>query len=105
MWTDLKSYVQSSAQGQTWSGDDAFLEQCWEEAAELVTKHVGAASVPDAIFFRATLEVGSELYNRRAAPNGIVQFADFNAPAIRIARDPMVGAYPLLRPYMGPGIA
>jgi len=35
----------------------------------------------------------------------VAQFTTLDGSAIRIARDPMVGAYPLLRRYVGWGIA
>lgn len=99
-WTDLKAYVNAP------TADDDFVEQCWDEAVALVTKFVGTATVPATITDRARIEAGQELYSRRAAPNGIAQYATFEgASAIRVARDPMVGAYPLLQPYVGQGIA
>ena len=99
-WTDLKAYVNAP------TADDDFVEQCWTEAIALVTKFVGTATVPATITDRARIEVGQELYNRRAAPNGIAQYATFDgATALRTARDPMVGAYPILQPYTGQGIA
>jgi hypothetical protein len=99
-WTDLKAYVNAP------TADDTFVQQCWNEAIALVTKFVGTATVPDTIKDRARIEAGQELYSRRAAPNGIAQYATFEgASAIRVARDPMVGAYPLLQPYVGQGIA
>jgi len=99
-WTDLKAYVNAP------TADDDFVQQCWDEAIALVTKFVGTKTVPAAITDRARIEVGQELYSRRAAPNGIAQYATFEgASAIRVARDPMVGAYPLLQPYVGQGIA
>lgn len=97
---DLQSYVQS-----TDDSDTAFVTACWDEAAILVTHHIGAATVPVSVLDRACLEVGSELYHRRSAPNGVAQFAAIDGSAIRVARDPMVGAYPLLTPYVGLGFA
>lgn len=99
-WTALKTYVNAP------TADDAFVTQCFNEAIALVTKFTGTATVPEAIVDRARIEVGQELYSRRAAPNGIAQYATFEgASAIRVARDPMVGAYPILQPYVGQGIA
>lgn len=82
--------------------DTAYATQCWAEAQALVTVALGASAslVPEPILDRATLEVGSELYHRRNAPNGISQFATTDGAPIRVARDPMVGAWPLLKPYM-----
>ena len=98
-WTDLKGYVGASV------ADDAFVEQCWTEAAQLVTDFVGTAVVPVSALNRAVLEVGSELFHRRQAPNGVAQFTTIDGSAIRVARDPMVGAYPILQRYTGLGFA
>ena len=99
-WTDLKAYVNAP------TADDVFVEQCWTEAIALVTKFVGTKTVPATITDRARIEVGQELYNRRAAPNGIAQYATFEGATVqRVARDAMQGAYPLLQPYVGQGIA
>jgi hypothetical protein len=96
----LKTYVNAP------TTDDAFITQCWNEAVALVTKFIGTATVPETVVDRARVEVGQELYNRRAAPNGIAQYATFDSSSVqRVARDPMVGAYPLLQPYVGQGIA
>lgn len=86
--------------------DDTFLETCLAEATMLVGRFVGTAMVPTEVADRATLEVSSELFHRRQAPNGIAQFATVDGVSpIRVARDPMVAAYPLLMPYVGTGIA
>lgn len=88
------------------ASDEPYLEDVLAEAVELVDHHIGPIdTVPDKIRDRAILEVGSELYHRRQAPNGISQFATPDGPPIRVARDPMVGAYPILRPYVGLGIS
>lgn len=101
--TDLELYVGAD------SSDTAYVEQCWGEALSLVTAYVGTidpvVAIPDEILDRAYLEVGSELYHRRQAPNGVAQFSTFDGAPIRVARDPMVGAYPLLQRYLGLGIA
>ena len=99
-WEALKSYVGSS------DVDDAFVEECWDEATALVASYTGTTDVPSSVLSRAIKECGSELYHRRSAPNGIAQFATMDGgAATRVARDPMVGAYPILRPYVGLGIA
>lgn len=43
-----------------------------------------------------------ELYDQRKAPSGIRNFADVDggAVAVRVARDPMVAARPLLAPFL-----
>lgn len=98
-WTDLKNYVGAP------DSDDAFVETCFDDASSMVSVFVGQAFVPVNVRNRAILEVGSELYHRRSAPNGVAQFSTFDGSPIRIARDPMVGAYPLLTRYVGLGVA
>jgi hypothetical protein len=97
-YQNLKDYVGAS------SNDDAFVEDCWNEAVELVASVVGDADVPSKVLNRAYLEAGSELYHRRSAPNGIAQFQTFDGAAIRVARDPLIGVYPILQRYLGMGI-
>lgn len=97
---NLSEYVGAS------STDADFVAECWATATSLIARHVGIAEVPAGIIARATLEVGSELFHRRQAPNGIAQFATPDGgAAIRVARDPMVGARPLLAPFLPLGIA
>lgn len=99
-YQQLKDYV-----GAT-TPDDEFVGQCWDEAIALVTKFVGTATVDADVLNRAYLECGSELYHRRSAPNGVAQFATLDGgSAVRVARDPMVGAYPILTPWVGLGVA
>lgn len=88
------------------ASDDGFLETCISEATALVARFVGSATVPDEIEGRAVLEACSELFHRRQAPSGIAQFATVDGVSpVRVARDPMVAAYPILTPYVGTGIA
>lgn len=102
----LTAYVKPSAH-TTSTEDEQFISSCLGEAIELVDHRCGTANgnVPEAALRRAYIEVGSELYNRRAAPNGISQFAAADGSAIRIARDPMVAAEPILRPFLPMGMA
>lgn len=101
--TNLAEYVGAP------DSDSAYVEQCWDEADSLVTAYIGSIDpvidLPIAIVDRATLEVGSELYHRRQAPNGVAQFSSFDGAPIRVARDPMLSAYPLLQRYLGAGLA
>lgn len=87
------------------TSDDDFVEACWAEAQLLVDQLPGADKAPREIVHRCYLEAGSELYHRRNAPNGIAQFATPDAAPVRVARDPLVGVYPILRPWAGPVIA
>ena len=97
---DLTAYVGAQPT------DGAFVAACWSEAEALVSAYVGTAKVPSEVLSRASLEVGSELFHRRSAPNGVAQFGTLDGAApIRVARDPMVGAYPLLARYVSGGFA
>ena len=95
-WADLASYVGADV------ADNAYVTQCWNAAVVLVEEYVGSAIVPDEVLERAFLEVGSELFHRRNAPNGVTQFASFDGTAIRVARDPMIGAYSILAKWVVP---
>jgi hypothetical protein len=100
VYDDLKAYVGAPA------SDDAFVADCWTEASALVAKFVGTATVNADVLNRAKIECGSELYHRRSAPNGIAQFATLDGgSAVRVARDPMIAAYPILVAWVGQGIA
>lgn len=79
-----------------------YLKECVSVAWLSVMHFVGAAVVPRYILDRAVLEVAAELYHRKNAPNGIKSYADTfdGASAIRVARDALVAARPLLTPYM-----
>lgn len=85
-------------------GDDRHqtrLETCTAEATALVDQHTAGATVPGTVRDRAVLECAAELYNRADAPNGIKSFAE-DGTTVRVARDPMVAARPLLAPFLGP---
>lgn len=91
--------------GDTKESSSAYVEQCAAEARRMVEDHTGTAEVPPEILNRAVLEVGAELYHRKTAPSGMKQFAtEFGGSPVRIARDPMVAARPLLAPYVPAGI-
>lgn len=96
---DLGEYVGANP------GDEGFVAACLVEATALVEQFIGSREVPAPIKARAVLEVGSELFHRRQAPNGIAQFQGLDASPVRVARNPMVAAYPILTPYTGTGLA
>lgn len=79
-----------------------YLKECVSVAWLSVTHFAGPAVIPQTILDRAVLEVAAELYHRKNAPNGIKSYADAfdGASAIRVARDALVAARPLLTPYM-----
>lgn len=88
------------------ASDDTFLGSCLSEATALVARFIGTATVPVEVEDRAVLEACSELFHRRQAPSGIAQFATVEGVSpVRVARDPMVAAYPILTPYVGTGLA
>lgn len=100
---DVYAYVgkarHSPGHGREFEADVA------EEANTLVSGYIGTHAVPQAVAHRAALEVASELHHRRNAPNGIAQFATPDGSPVRVARDPMLGAYPLLNRYLPGGFA
>lgn len=79
-----------------------YLKECISVAWLSVNHFVGTVVIPPYILDRAVLEVAAELYHRKNAPNGIKSYADAfdGASAIRVARDALVAARPLLTPYM-----
>lgn len=93
---DLKTFVGAP------ETDTDFVNACWQEAELLVDAFIGSSDVPSQVRDRAVMETGSELFHRRQAPNGIAQFSTLDGSPIRIARDPMVGAYTILRPWVLP---
>ncbi|WP_084130316.1 hypothetical protein [Demequina sp. NBRC 110055] len=96
---DLQNYVNAG------DSDSTFIAECNDQATALVSVYVGSTDVPLEVLDRAVLEVGAELFHRKSTKNGIAQFADQNANPIRVARDPMVAAYPILNRYVGGGFA
>ena len=84
------------------STDESAAMKCLDEAIALVDAFVGVNVIPDTILDLATKVVAADLFDRSKAKNGIAQFASFDgAPTtVRIARDPMAPAYPILRRAM-----
>lgn len=72
-----------------------------DTACELVKREIGDNAVPEAIIAGAVEKVAVELSDQRLAPSGIRNFADVDSVvAVRVARDPMVAARPLLAPFL-----
>lgn len=100
--TDLQAYIGGSP------ADAVLLGDCLLQARELVDKYVGESPVPETILDRSYINVGAELFHARNAKNGIAnaQFAladgGMGGQAVRIGRDPMRAATPLLRPWVSP---
>jgi hypothetical protein len=95
---DLQAYI-----GTDETGD--FIESCLTAGNSIVGNYIGAVNtVPGEVHNQAILIVSSELFHRRSAPNGIAQFASMDGQPIRMGRDPMAAAYPLLLPFVGYGV-
>ncbi|WP_165217245.1 hypothetical protein [Schaalia sp. ZJ1691] len=87
--------------------DAAFVTECEQTASELVTRRVGGAAVPESVLHAAVMEVGANLFQRRISRTGQSSFTDpetMGNPHLP-ALDPLTPAWPLLAPYLGPGIA
>lgn len=88
------------------ASSDEYLQQCVEEAIELVQKHVAGVEVPEPILQRAVIECGADLYWRRQARSGVATFDSEGAlETVRIGLDPMRSARAVLAPYLGVPIA
>lgn len=92
---DLQAYI-----GTDETGD--FIESCLSAGNAIVGNYIGEIdTVPAEVHNQAILIVASELFHRRSAPNGIAQFASMDGQPVRMGRDPMAAAYPLLLPFVG----
>ena len=97
----LAEYVNADAP----DAGDEYIAACAMEASTLVDNYVGKVKLPAEIRTRAILEVGADLFHRRASRNGVIGFEGVEAIPVRIARDPMLSAYPILRQYLPIGLA
>ena len=95
-----------------WDQADAHLTSAAAEAVSLVTGKVTAAgrapdraeAIPADIGIRACLEVGADLFYRRTARHGIAGLNGADGMPMRIQRDPLAAALPILAPWLGWGI-
>lgn len=85
--------------------EDPYLGACITESTDLVGKLAGdrLPTIPEPVADRAILEVAADLYHRRATRNGIAGFDDteISAAPVRINRDPLTPARPILAPWIG----
>jgi hypothetical protein len=95
---ELRDYVGASV------SDDAFLGTVLLTAQDMVWAYVGDSTVPDTVLDLAVMQVASELFHRRNAPNGVAQFAALDGTPVRVARDPMTSTYPLLNKFVLGGV-
>lgn len=86
---------------------DEYVAQCAQVAHDLITRYIGAHPVPTSVVQQALNEVGANLYQRRSHDRDTSNGVDIDgAPAFfRPALDPLTPAYPIIRPYLSPGIA
>jgi hypothetical protein len=99
--TDLSWYVQALGE------DLAFAATSQAEAEQMIGDFIGEGNpykVPALVVARAVLEVGADLYYRKASRNGVVQLDGVEPQLFRLNRDPMAAAYPLLRRYLVMGL-
>lgn len=85
------------------TGTDKELTPVYDAARLLVAQYVGSRSVPEEILTLAVHKVGSELWASRDAVGGIITGYTDMGSGLRLARDPMVAARPLLAPYVSLG--
>lgn len=86
------------------TGTDQELTPVYGVARLLVAQYVADRDVPDEILLLAVHKAGSELWASRDAVGGIVTGYTDMGSGLRLARDPMVAARPILAPYVGLGI-
>jgi hypothetical protein len=95
---DLAGYANASPA-------DPLLPAILADATELVDEYLGETgreTCPVRTRDLAIRQLGSELFARRNAPGGVLQWTSDGAP-IRLARDAMVSVKPLLDRYRGLG--
>ena len=82
-----------------------FVNECAAEAVDLVEHFIGSTrGIPERVLTRAALEVAADLYHRRTARNGFDE-SEVGSSPMRINRDPLAPARPILAPFLGPAIA
>jgi hypothetical protein len=77
--------------------DTSFLQNCWDQATNLIKKYAGDTDAPAAVKTQAILLCGAELYYRRGTKSGILgDPTGLGTETLRLSLDPMQGAYQLL---------
>lgn len=88
--------------------DAAYVRDCTAEALALVDQHIGrTTTVPGPIRTRAVVEAAAELFWRKQARAGVVEFGgqENGTELVHVATDPLRAVRPLLRPYLPGGFA
>ena len=100
--TTLDWYVEAVGE------DKPFAAESHAVAQQMVYDFIGGEGnpfdVPAEVVARAILEVGADLYYRKASRNGVATFTGVEPQLFRLNRDPMSAAYPLLRRYLVMGL-
>jgi hypothetical protein len=81
--------------------DSQFVEDCLTMAIEWVNSYIGTKTVPQSVIDLSVLNIASEEFHRRSAPNGVAQFAAMDGAPVRVALDPSNHARRLLERYVG----
>ncbi len=91
------------------TADVEFLTDVLTQATTQVDTYLGEArtDVPPEVLAGAVREVAVELYSRRSIRHGIATYttADGQLSPVRVNRDPLAAAYPLLARYVPAGLA
>lgn len=90
----FREYVGTAEESQ-------FVDDCLDLAIEWVASYIGEAEVPASVIDLSVLNVASEEFHRRSAPNGVAQFASMDGAPVRVALDPSNHARRLLERYVG----
>jgi hypothetical protein len=99
--TNLTWYVNAKGEDAQYANESA------AHAAVLVGNFIGEGNpfkVPDSVVALSVLEVGADLYYRKASRNGIVGLDSVEPQPFRLNRDPMAAAYAILRPFLVVGL-
>ena len=80
---------------------DAELTPVLTSATHLVDKATSGRDVPGEILTLAVHKVAAELWAARDAVGGIVAGYSDLGGSVRLARDPMIAARPILAPWIG----
>lgn len=99
------------------SSDNALLARCVGLAQQLITTYLEdnleaeeVADLPTEVVDEATLKAAADLFHQAKAPNGVVMQeydvgdGTVGSTPIRIGRDPLRSARPVLELYVGPAI-
>lgn len=82
----------------------ADLRAWCENAWQIIAAYLGEESVPEGVMKQAVHTVALEIQRREKAPGGVLAAFGGDGGPIRLARDPLTPAIPILRPFISAGI-